>query len=113
MIIEIQTHDRQFIYNLLGKDSASIGDIIDVPGNAKLKYDREIGCKSEGIPNYLCFILSFGSSFLVSLFANWFYDKLKNHKDKIKMVTINRKKIEIDKEQIKEIIEEQIKVEYH
>jgi len=109
MIIEIQTYNRQFIFDFLGKNSASIGDTINVPENANLTYNLCMDCKSAEVPEYLKFVLNFGEGFLGGLFANWLYDKLKKSENKIKSLKINKKEVRIDKNEIRRIIEESIK----
>lgn len=107
MELEIQTYDRLLVFDVLGKKSASIDDSVDLPGNAKIFYKEILGCKSVGIPETINFVLTFGSGVAAGVVANWIYDKLKNKTEKI---TINRKEIILDKEQIKKVIEEEIKI---
>ena len=108
MIIEIQTNNRQFMFDLLNKQVVSIGDSIDIPGNAKLTWNSSIGVKSVGIPDHIKLILEFGEGVLIEVVANWLYNKLKKEKNNIKTVTINRKTVEIEEGEIKKVIEENI-----
>jgi hypothetical protein len=108
MNIEIQTSDNFIAFELLGKKSVSLNDSIDLPGNAKLSYNGSLIRKSFGMPEIVNFTLTFGSGVAAGLVANWLYDKLKNKAEKI---TINRREIQLDKEEIKKIIEESIKIE--
>ena len=107
MDIEIKTNNKSLIFEILDKNSASVSDSIDIPGNAKLIYNGTFICKSFGIPETINFTLNFGSGVAAGLIANWIYDKLKNKTEKI---SINRTEIKLDKEHIKRIIEESIKI---
>ena len=107
MDIEIQTQDRFLAFELLGKKSVSLHDSVDLPGNAKLSYNGSVIRKSFGVPEIVNFSVTFGSGVAAGLVANWLYDKLK---DKTKKITINRREIQLDKDEIKKIIEESIKI---
>jgi len=108
MDIEIQTHNRFLPFELLNKKSVLVNDSIELPGNAKLSYNGSLIRKSVGLPEIVNFTLTFGSGVAAGVVANWIYDKLKNKTEKI---SIDRKEIQLDKEEIKRIIEEHIKIE--
>jgi hypothetical protein len=106
--ITLDTKDGHLIFDILGKTSASLGDIVEIPGNAKLIYDGTYTRKGFGFPDTLNFTLVFGMGVASSLVATWLYDKFKGKTEK---VAINRAVIELDKGEIKRIIEEEIKKE--
>ena len=107
MEIEIQTHDRFLVFDVLGKKSASLNDVVNIPGNAQITYKGSLILKSVGIPETVNFALTFGSGVMAGVVANWIYDKFKNKTEKI---TINRRYINLDKNEIKKIIEESIEI---
>lgn len=107
MDIEIKTYEKSLVFEILGKRSASIQDSVYIPGDAKLIYNGSLICKSIGIPETINFTITFGSGVAAGVVANWIYDKLK---DKTKEIYINKVKIELEKERIKRIIEESIKI---
>jgi len=106
--IEIQTHHRFLPFELLNQKSISINDSVELPGNAKLSYSGSLIRKSVGLPEIVNFTLTFGSEVVAGVVANWIYDKLKNKTEKI---SIDRKEIQLDKKEIKKIIEERIRIE--
>jgi len=107
MEIEIQTHDRSLVFDVLEKKSVSLNDEVEIPGNAKISYKGSLVLKSVGIPETVNFVLTFSSGVVASVVANWIYDKFKNKTEKIK---INRREINLDKNEITKIIEESIEI---
>ena len=105
MELEIHTWDKTLLFDILDKSSASIGDAITIPGDAKLTYKGTLICKALGIPRIINFVLTFGSGVAAGVVANWIYDKLKHRVEKI---VINKKEIQLDKREIKRIIEERL-----
>lgn len=103
MELEIHTHDKQLLSDILDKSSVSRDDTITISGNTRLIYKGTTFRLAAGLPEIINFTLTFGSGVV----ANWIYDKIKNRTEKI---TINRKEIILDKEQIKRVIEEEIKI---
>ena len=108
MELEVYTKDERLLFDILGKSSASTGKTIKIPGNAKLIYKGTSIREAVGTPEVINFVLMFGSEVAAGIVANWVYDKLKNRAEKI---VINRREVQMDREEIKRVIEEEIKIE--
>jgi len=112
MNIEIHTQEKDLVYDLLGKSSATINDEIQISDQLKLRYEGTDCCKAVGFPEIAYFVLTIGSGFAVDLAAgvtaNWLYDKLKGKKIK---VIIERTEVEIDRGEIKKVIIEKLRIE--
>ena len=52
MELEIHTWDKTLLFDILDKSSASIGDAITIPGDAKLTYKGTLICKALGIDSH-------------------------------------------------------------
>lgn len=109
MELEIYTHDKNLLFNLMGKSSVSRDEFVEIPNtNTKLIYKGTTIRLAAGLPEIINFTLTFSSGVAAGVVANWIYDKLKNRAEKI---VINRREIQMDKEEIKRFIEEEIKIE--
>ena len=108
MMIQIEVNDNKFIEKLFEKESINIGDEISIPGDATLRYENSLSRRNV-LPidsSVLELTLSFGSGVASSLVASWIYSKLRND---IRSIRIERKIVEVDKNEIRKIIEERIK----
>ena len=92
----------------MDKSSISREDSIVTPDNAKLTYKGTTIRLAEGLPEIINFVVTFGSGVAAGVVSNWIYDKLKHKTEKI---VINRKEIDLDKEKIKRVLEETIRIE--
>jgi|SRR3989344_7050667 len=108
MELEIYTHDKDLLPNILGKSSPSRSDSVVIDGNAKLTYRGITIRLSDGLPEIINLTLTFWSSVAAGVVANWLYEKFKGRTVKI---VINKREINLDKEQIKNIVEETIRIE--
>ena len=103
--ITIDTEDSQLVYDILEKDS-----LIVKPGYQKklsdgtiitlTKVDRR---RSVGLPETIPLVLSLGTSIAVNIVSSWLYDKMIDRKATL---YIERKEIQKDKGEIKNILEE-------
>jgi hypothetical protein len=109
MKIEIHTHDRRLVSDLLGSSTITVNDKVQISGDAVLRFDGIYIRKAVGFPEIVYFSLTFGLGVSASLVANWLYNKLR--KKKIEKLIIDRRVIEIDEGEIKKIIEERLKIE--
>jgi hypothetical protein len=107
MNIEIHTYDKGLVFDLLGK--SSVRDEIQISDQIKLRYDGSYIRKAFGFPEIANFVLTFGSGMAAGVAANWLYDKLKGKK--IERLIIERTEVEIDRGEIKKVIEEKLMVE--
>ncbi len=108
MQLEIHTHDKNLLFDILGRTSDSRDNNVVIPGNATLTYKGSTMHLAEGLPEIINFIVTFGSGVAAGVIANWIYDKFSNRTEKI---VINRREVHFDKEEIKRILEETIKIE--
>ena len=106
MELEIYTYDKSLLYDILGRASDSRS--VTIPGNATLTYKVSTMRLADGLPEIINFAMTFGSGIATGLISNWIYDKLTRRTEKI---LINRKEVYLDKEEIKRILEETIKIE--
>ena len=108
MELKIYTHDKDILFDILSKPSVSRDESVAIPGDAKLTYEGTTIRLADGLPEIINFALTFGSGVAAGVVANWLYDKLNKRAEKI---VINRKEVEFDKEKIKRVIEETIRIE--
>lgn len=108
MELEIYTHDKDLLSNVLGKSSPSRNDSVVINGNFKLTYKGTTFRLSAGLPEIINLTLTFGGGVVAGIVANWLYDKFKGRTVKI---VINKREINLDKEQIKNVVEETIRIE--
>jgi len=103
--IEIHTYDGGLISDLLGKDSASSGEEVKITDEAKLKFKgKKVFLAAEHVPQIIYFILNVSSNVACGLAASWLYDKIKGRN--IKKLIIERTEMEIERGEIKRVIEE-------
>jgi len=107
--IEIHTHDRKLLSDILENSSVSMGDETNISDQARIKYDGSYIRKALGFPEIIYLILTFSSGVSAGVIANWLYDKLK--KKNIEKLIIDKTEVEINKEEITKIIIEIIKIE--
>lgn len=104
--IEIVTHDRLLVYQLVGNNTLTEGMIVDLPGGACLEYQSSLLAKAVGIPEILNFIIEASCSVDINLLASYIYDKLKNKP--IERITIRQKIVtEISEVGIRQVLEEE------
>ena len=108
MELEIHTHNKDILFDLLGKSPISRDDSIITPGNAKLTYKGTTIRLAEGLPKIINLVVTFGSGVAAGVVSNWIYDKLKHKTEKI---VINRKEIHLDEGELKRVLEETIRIE--
>ena len=108
MELEIYTHDKDLLSNILGKSSPSRTDSVIIDVNAKLTYRGTTVRLSDGLPEIINLTLTFGGGVAAGIVANWLYEKFKGRTVKI---VINKREINLDKEQIKNVVEETIRIE--
>lgn len=106
--IEIDTHDNQLIFDILGKTSAGRGDIIRIDENAVLIYRGSLKKLAVGLPETISFTLDIGKGIAIGVVATWLYNKIKNRSVKLR---INRTEIEISEGEITRILREIIEEE--
>lgn len=109
MYIDIETDDNQLIYDLFKKaikddKEISKGESIELNG-VIIKYNGIQKKRNLDIPTTFQLIVTFVSGSASGLFANWLYDKIYG---KANTLSIDKKIIEIDKGEIKRIIETHI-----
>ena len=107
--IEIHTHERRLVFDLLGKSSVTQNDEIQISDQIKLRYAGSYERKGLDFLAIIYFAVSISSSVGASVFASWLYDKLKGKR--IKKFIIERTEIELDEGEIKRIIEEKLTIE--
>ena len=78
--LEVESQDNSILSRLFGELTPSHGSMVEVPGNANIRYE---GTKTtEGIwpgaPEVLQLSLGFGTGVVASLVATWLVDKLKD-----------------------------------
>jgi len=108
MELKLYTHDKDLLFDIFGKFSSPKSNGVKIPGNAKLIYMRSTFRLTAGLPEIINLTLTFGSGVAAGIVANWLYGKFKGRTVKI---IINKREINLDKEQIKNIIEETILIE--
>ena len=102
ILIQVSTHDKQIAFDMMGgSNSFSAGTTVDIPGNASLTASGIIGRKAFGLTETLEFVLTFGSGVTSGLVASWLYDKLKG---KAASLRIERREVQIDNDEIKNIL---------
>jgi hypothetical protein len=101
--IEVHTHDRDLISDVLERSSISSGDELAISDQAKIRYEGSYIRKALGFPEIVYFTITFASSVSAGIIANWLYDKFK--KKNIEKLIIERTEIEINQEKITKIIE--------
>lgn len=108
MQLEIYTHDKNLLFDILGRTFDSREKSVVIPGNATLTYKGTTIHLAEGLPEIINFVVMFGGSVAANVVANWFYDKFINRVEKI---VINRKEVHLNKDEITRVLEETIKIE--
>lgn len=105
--LKIETHDRHLGFEMLGSNSHSIGDTVELPGGATLEFQGSLVRKSVGIPELLKFLLDTSLGVDIGLLSAWLYDKVKG-KD-VERIVINRRVVtEITEDGIRQVLEEEI-----
>jgi len=107
--IEIHTHERRLVFDLLEKSSVTQNDEIQITDQVKLRYAGSYERKGLDFPAIIYIAVSFTSGVGASVFANWLYDKLKGKR--IEKFIIEKTEIELDQGEIKRIIEEKLRIE--
>jgi len=105
MNVEIETTDQRVIFDIFGKNSASVGDVIEIPGNAKVAYQGTEFQKVLGASSVIRLAITFATDVASELVANWLYDKIKGKSSKLR---IERTEVQIDQGKIARIIEEKM-----
>ena len=106
-IIEIETSDNQLIADLfeISTTNEESGQR-PIPGGAAIILKKPVRRRSLHIPpETITLVLSLGSSIATNVVSTWLYEKLKGRATTLQ---IDRRKIQIEKEEIKKIIEETI-----
>ena len=106
MEIKILTYEGRLVFELLDKPSASVGDSIEIADQVRLIYNGSIIQKAIGFPEIINFTLTSGSGVAAGVIAAWLYDKLKGRK--VDKLIIERTEVELDKGQIRKVIEERV-----
>ena len=107
--IEIHTHERRLVSDLLGKSSITINDEIQISDQIKLRYAGSYIRKALDFPEIIYIVVSFSSGVAAGVFANWIYDKIKGKR--IEKFMIEKTEIELDQGEIKKVIEEKLSIE--
>lgn len=103
--VEIDTHDRQLPFDMLGQKTLGPGVGAEIPGNATITLGEMLVRKSVGIPETLEFALTFGGGVASGLVANWLYEKLRG---RAAVLRIDRQVVEIDQGAITRVLTERI-----
>lgn len=109
MKIEIHTYDRRLAFDMFETSSTNDHTEIQISSDVKLKYEGLYIRKAIGFPEILYSILEFSSGVATGVVANWLYNKLKGKK--IKKLMIEKTEVEINKGEIRRVIEEKLKIE--
>lgn len=107
--LNIETHDRSLGFDIAVVGSTlRAGTVVDVPGGARLLYQRTFVRKAVGIPEVLQFIVDASINVDLALLATWLYDKLQNKR--VERITINRTVItEVTADRIRQVLIEEFR----
>lgn len=105
IIIEIQTHDRQLVSEIIGQQQAVSKETVNIPGNANIKAKGIAARKAFGLSETLELVLTCGSSVVSSIVANWLWQKLKGRATSLR---IDRVEVELNKGDIEKVLIEKI-----
>ena len=106
MEISIYTHDNRLAFDLLGKSQAHAGDLIELGQGVSLSYKGTSIRKALGFPEIIMLSASIPTGVVAGILANWLWEKLKDRK--VTKIEIDRTTVELDKGEIKRVIEERI-----
>lgn len=102
--IELDTYDGRLAFHIFGypKSIKPGSTIVILEADASLRIEGMPMAKAEGIPEVLQLALSFGSSVVASVIANWLYEKLKKNDETV--LRIEECQVDINKGEIERII---------
>jgi hypothetical protein len=104
--VEIETHDRQLEWDLLGKPAVIREGVSNTfPDGSTLTWQPGALRKMHGAPQFIRFVLSCGKDVIVGVLSGYLYDKLKG---RATVLRVDRQEIQIDKGEITRIITEHI-----
>lgn len=104
--IEIHTYEGRLVFDLLRKSSVTQNDEFQI--SERIKLIRKGSFTGQVFPEIIYFAVSFSSGVAAGVFANWIYDKLKGKR--MEKFMIEKTEIELDKGEIKRIIEEKLRI---
>lgn len=108
--LQIETHNRRLGFEIAGTDRLSSGTVVNIPGGAKLLYEKTRGQKAVGIPEILEFTIYASVTLDLNLLAVWLYQKVQGKG--IEKITIRNTEItEISQDNIRKVIEQEITIE--
>ncbi len=104
--IEVDTHDSNLAYDLLGVDTLNPGASIALSGDATLTYQGGgTTIRKDLSPRVPDFVLTFGRDLSIGLLANWLFSKLHGRAVTLR---VDRTEIDIEEGQIRRILREKI-----
>lgn len=103
--IEIETRDGELVSDLMETSSPSIGQQKSIPGGATVTFKGEFTRKTFGFPLTIELAISIGVGVISGLIANWLNGKIKGRAATLR---IDRREVQIEKGEIKRVIEERI-----
>lgn len=110
MEIDLIKNESSLLQELFGKTRFESGVEVQITDDAKLKYEYTMGRNAIDFPPahhlILDIMMGFGTSGVIEV-TKWFYNRLKEKKDIVKLKIIG-KEVEIDQEKMREAIEKKL-----
>ena len=103
--LEISTHEKRLVYDLMGKTQVKIDDAIEVTPGVSVTYKGTMGFKALGEPEIITLLLGIGGGVPAGVVANWLWSKLQGRTTSLR---IDRTEIEMDEGKITRYIHEKI-----
>lgn len=108
--LQIETTDGRLIFDLLDDEKTTVGQIVEVPGGFSLELEQMDMFKSMGIPAVLHFIVYVAKEADIGLLIAYLYEKVRGKE--VQSFTVNKRTTtDITEAGIRQVIEEEIKIE--
>lgn len=110
----IDTTDTLLAFDLMGTNKLSGDASVEIGSGVRVIYNGSMVRKAEGVPETANFLIELAVgvpvAVMTGLASTWIYDKLKGKK--VVKLTIQRREVELEQNEIKKVIEEIITKEW-
>ena len=103
--LEIVTHEKRLIFDLIGKNKVKIGESVDISTGVSVTYRGTRMYKARGTPDIIELILTIGARVPVSVVGTWLWTKLQGRATSLR---IDGTQIELQEGKITRYLREKI-----